>query len=362
MLHALVRRVLADLVVHQEENPGPDLNGEEEERDAAQVVPDRRVGADGYFLVSQERDEARELEPLVEHPKNLGPDGGRGRRGIARVAHAMPPGLLTLTTPLRSPSTVNAARGRGGGPEITRPSRENFPLWQAHQMIPSAGTNCTVHPSCVHLAESALSFCSLSFRSRTRSVPHRAIRKPFAESSCFCASVSVALFEPPPSRAGVRYRRTGWTTAPIHAAKLVPSRTSIQRRRVRGSEPMSLLGLRVAGDSAGLDLVDVLHAVAIAVETLDLFELVGLLLGLRVDDCLRLDVLPVRVQLVVFLLRERLRVTRRALAQRGLGVGILRHECLLVVEVREQRRADAERKENRNGDCRPFHLIPPVSS
>src|ERR1039458_9237853 len=87
----------------------------------------------------------------------------------------------------------------------------------------------------------------------------------------------------------------------------------------------SLLGLRVAGVRAGLDLVDVLDAVAVAVKRLDLLELERFLLGLRVDDRLRQEVLPVRVQLVVSVLfRERLHVTRRALAEGGLGVGILR--------------------------------------
>src|ERR1035437_146180 len=91
MLHALVRRVLADLVVHQEENSGPDLNDEEEKRDAAKVVPDRRMGADRHFLVSQERDEARNLEPLVEHPKNPGPDtDGTGAESRASLMPCLP--------------------------------------------------------------------------------------------------------------------------------------------------------------------------------------------------------------------------------------------------------------------------------
>src|SRR5271169_1292802 len=116
---------------------------------------------------------------------------------------------------------------------MTRPSRENLPLWQAHQTMPSAGTYWTVQPSCVHLAERARSLSSFSFTTRTRSVPSRAIRNPAPVSSCFCTSVSVTLLAPPPSRRGVRYLRTGYTTAPIQATALLPRTTSIQRRRER---------------------------------------------------------------------------------------------------------------------------------
>ena len=53
--------VLAHLVVHQEQDAGDDLDDEEEERDAAEVVPDGRVRADRHLLVAQELDEPGDL-------------------------------------------------------------------------------------------------------------------------------------------------------------------------------------------------------------------------------------------------------------------------------------------------------------
>ncbi len=156
VLHALVRGLLADLVVHQEQDSRHDLDDEEEERDAAEVVPDGRVRADRHLLVAQELDETGDLESLVERVPERGRGavvGEAGRRGRAHARASRSRDRDRLPSgrrPRRRPRAAGAA-----GPERTRPSRENFPLWQAHQMRASAATNWTVHPSCVHFAENA---------------------------------------------------------------------------------------------------------------------------------------------------------------------------------------------------------------
>ena len=84
--------------MHEEEDPGGDLDREEEERHASEVVPDHRMGSGRNLLVPEERDEPAELIPLVDGvPQPL--ERTRGR------AHAAPPGFDTLIVPVRSPST-----------------------------------------------------------------------------------------------------------------------------------------------------------------------------------------------------------------------------------------------------------------
>src|SRR5215470_10442301 len=132
----LVRGCLPRLVVHEQENARDELDGEKEQGGPAQVVPDHRVPADRHLLVPCELDQLSDAESRVEPAIQALADGsGRFR---LRLDHAF---SIVRSTSFPSRVAIHFTSGRGGGPERTRPSRSNLPLWQAHQSSESPGTN-----------------------------------------------------------------------------------------------------------------------------------------------------------------------------------------------------------------------------
>src|SRR6266568_7176592 len=81
--------------------------------------------------------------------------------------------LTKISSPLTW--TSKASNGRGGGPEIFRPSRLYLPLWQAHQTSRRSSRYCTVQERCVHVADMAR-YSPLAMRiSRPGRLPKRKI-------------------------------------------------------------------------------------------------------------------------------------------------------------------------------------------
>ncbi len=66
VLHALVRGVLAALVVHQQEDARDDLHEEQEHGHTAEEIPALKVRADRDLLVAHEGHKVVELEAFVE--------------------------------------------------------------------------------------------------------------------------------------------------------------------------------------------------------------------------------------------------------------------------------------------------------
>ena len=112
-LDALVRLAGARTVVEQQQNAGEDLNGEQEQRHAAEVIPDL-LRVDRHAFLRDEMPHVGEIETFVKPGEHLG-------------NHA-----LDTTISAASPSprmlTVNFSRPRGGGPETTFPPRSYVPL------------------------------------------------------------------------------------------------------------------------------------------------------------------------------------------------------------------------------------------
>ena len=77
-LHALVRFGRARPVVEEQQNAGEDLNGEKEQRHAAEVVPDL-LRVDGHALFGDEMPQAAEVESLVQPVETCACSGGLPR-------------------------------------------------------------------------------------------------------------------------------------------------------------------------------------------------------------------------------------------------------------------------------------------
>ncbi len=112
-LDALEGECLASLVIQEEQDARDHLDEEQEQRNAAEVVPDG-MPVDGNILLSHERNQAAEVHPFVEP----------GVEGFQECVHVF---FATKTSlPLRR--TRNSSSGRGGGPSIFLPVRSYFPL------------------------------------------------------------------------------------------------------------------------------------------------------------------------------------------------------------------------------------------
>src|SRR5262245_48428822 len=134
-LHALVRLGRARPVIEEQEDAGENLNAEEEQRHATEVVPGF-LGVDRYAFLGDEMAHAAQVEPFVQP--------GAEVHDRDTTISASPPSPRRFTT--------NCSRPRGGGPETTAPLRSYVPLWHAHQSCEVSFLNCTVQSRCVQTA------------------------------------------------------------------------------------------------------------------------------------------------------------------------------------------------------------------
>ena len=114
-LDALVGFRRARAVVEQQQDAGGHLDGEQEQRHAAQVVPEL-LRVDRHALLGDEVADAAQVDPLVD-PVDGALQHGRTER--PQVAWRD----TTISSSPGSPRrlTANLSSGRGGGPETTLP-------------------------------------------------------------------------------------------------------------------------------------------------------------------------------------------------------------------------------------------------
>ena len=82
-----------------------------------------------HFLVTQELDERRDLVTAIQPATQAPAAAGITHLDLLSATIKMPPSSCR--------SAVYLGRGRGGGPDSTRPSRSKRALWQAHQITDS---------------------------------------------------------------------------------------------------------------------------------------------------------------------------------------------------------------------------------
>ncbi len=111
---AVVRVLRRGHVVHREDDAGEELDGKEEEQDAAGDEPPAHTRGEGF----------------VEQVRAAGPEAGAMVQPVEQRTE--PPHQSCTSTCSPSTRVASVSSGEGGGPAVTAPVRSKTPPWQGH--------------------------------------------------------------------------------------------------------------------------------------------------------------------------------------------------------------------------------------